>query len=748
MRRALTLSMALPSLALANLGDWKLWTSVKTAHNAVARGQTILVATGGGVVEWSPTRTKQRVFTTLDGLPEINTISVLSDESGAVWAIGATGRIARLGPGASTWETTGSYAASGWTFNTAATAYWKNFLVLGGDQGLSLFSTTAKVAMDNISSIQGKTVKIASALVVNDTLWVGTDKGTAYCAPDSAGWAKAGTPGHYLSDPSRWNWFNTTPNMRMIQASNTAGKVPFPLWGDAIEGIGADSAFFAWKGGSMALSGANFGVKVPSGGYLVTSITQGAVIVDPEGAWKAIEVEGAFPFDPLPISVAMDPSGGLLTLCQKPGVTALAKRPAGSYSWAFDTLKVSIKDSVGNMRTAYPSWDQGETKRRDRIGMDVESSGRVVLGSWGNAPLHGALYFNREVGAWSMIGPSRDTCLNEAFLNGVGSIGSVIYATRARPDGIWISELMSSGIGELSQPYPLRIYHLPKDSDGPLACLDLPFSGKEFQTSDLIALQQNLWLATDHGIKAVVNVSSALGNTRIPKLTSPSGASSGDFFRLERYSLEGRDWIIAAGTSVLGLVDPISDTFYAAEGADQTYRSLAVDSKLQIWGAGNAGIDIFKVVLEQDTLGKLTPIFEKVRRITKNDGLPENEILDLRLDSASGKAILSTENTLVLWASPYRPVPKKLDASKIKVWPNPVRLLQSRTLFVDGVTEKAEFNLVAQDGTLVYHLASGRQTTGMFQIELPPSQNLRPGLYFWAVKDGGSVARGPLLVGH
>lgn len=749
MRRALTLSMALPSLALANLGDWKLWTSVNTAHNAVARGQTILVATGGGVVEWSPTRSKQRVFTTLDGLPEINTVSVLADESGAVWAIGASGRIARLGPGASSWEATGSYAASGWTFNTAATAYWKNFLILGGSQGLSLFSTTAKVAMDNISSIQGKTVQIASALVFKDTLWVGTDKGTAYCAPDSAGWEKAGTPGHYLSDHARWHWVNNIPNTRVVLDSHSVLVAQNPnLWLDETQGLRSTQDSFRWPNGIAFIPGADHGIASPGGGFVVSSLLLGPVFVNPDATWKVMEVDGTFPYNALPTSVSVDPSGNLYALGQGYGSTVIAKRSAGANSWTLDTLKISSKDSTGKTVEIRPWWDLGETKNRARIGLDVEPSGRIAVGAWASGPTKGGLFLSGQPGKWSRIGLESDTCMHELFWDH-SSIGSALYDIRARGGGLWISELRASGIEQMSGKFLPRIHFLPTESNGPLTCLDIPFLGEEFQATDLLPLDLDLWMGTEkHGVKRVAKIHSVLGNKGSPSVSSPAGASSGQIYRLERYPLEGRDWVIAAGTGILGLVDPIADTFYLAEGADQTYRALAVDSKMQIWGAGNAGIDIFKVAIEQDSSGKSTPIIQRIRRVTKNDGLPENEILDLRLDSASGKAILSTENALALWASPFRPVPKKLDASKIKVWPNPVRLLKSRTVFVDGVTENAEFNLVAQDGTLVYHLPTGRQTTGMFQIELPPSQNLRPGLYFWAVKDGNSVARGPLLVGH
>ncbi|HNY29746.1 MAG TPA: hypothetical protein PKO15_02565 [Fibrobacteria bacterium] len=752
MRRSLTLLLALQSLALANLGDWRLWTSVNSARNSVVRGQTVLTATGGGVVEWSAARTKQRLFTTLDGLPELNIVSVLSDDDGTIWAVGSRGRLGRLAPGASTWEPAGSYEASGWTFKTEATTHWKGFLILAGSKGLSLFSTSARVAMDNISSIKGKTVDFSSVLVINDTLWVATNKGTAYCVPDQAGWAKAGTPGHYLTDPARWHWMSEVPDQMLFSSPTTAvvlNQIP-GFWADGVKILSADGQKFTWKGGGALIPGARHGIEAPGGGFIVASNYLGPIHVNADGTWKPMEIDGAFPFDPLPYSVSMDPNGNLYALAQRNlGLTALAKRPAGSYNWTLDTLRFQVPDSTGKPVTTFPWWDRGETKGRSRIGLDVEPDGRASVVSWiSSDPSLSGVFLSRQSGKWSMVSSRTDTCLIGLINSGTTDLGTVLYGGRSRPNGLWFSQLEHDGIPS-AQPFPIRVHHLPKGSDGPLRCWDIPSSSTEFQTTDLLPVGEDLWLATDKGIKRLEGLQRKPSGSVLATPSSPVGAGAGAFLRLERYPLGGKDWVLAAGQNILGLADPATDSFYAAtSGTDQSYLSLAVDSKMQIWAAGNAGIDIFQASLQQDTNGTVAPVFEKVRRITRVDGLPENEIVDLRLDSASGRALISTESALILWASPFRPVSKKLEPAKVKIWPNPVRLSQNRVLFVDGVSEQADFSLIAQDGTLVYHLAKGKQTTGMFQLELPSSSDLRPGLYFWAVKDGNTIARGPLLIGY
>jgi len=110
--------------------------------------------------------------------------------------------------------------------------------------------------------------------------------------------------------------------------------------------------------------------------------------------------------------------------------------------------------------------------------------------------------------------------------------------------------------------------------------------------------------------------------------------------------------------------------------------------------------------------------------------------------------VIATASGLSIWTSPYRPVPVRLSKSTIKVYPNPVRLRQNQTLFVDGATANANFDLVAADGTLVLHVDHSKSTDGLFQIQLPATSKLRPGVYYWSLKDSRNSAHGPLLVGE
>jgi hypothetical protein len=75
-----------------------------------------------------------------------------------------------------------------------------------------------------------------------------------------------------------------------------------------------------------------------------------------------------------------------------------------------------------------------------------------------------------------------------------------------------------------------------------------------------------------------------------------------------------------------------------------------------------------------------------------------------------------------------------------------VRLRSEKTLYVDGATADSRFDLLASDGTLVMHLDASKMEGGQFQIPLPAPSKLRPGLYYWSLKDSKGSVRGPLLI--
>lgn len=748
--------MACSSFAL--LGDWKIWTPVQTARMAVLRsGSSVLAATKGGVVEWNPALSKGTIHTGLQNLPSLDIASIVADSSGNVWAICTDGYVAVLEAGASSWIQLGSsYNNSGWTFSPGAATFWKGYLVLGGPKGLSLFSTndTERVAVDNILAFGTIRDTVTSVMAQNDTLWVSFPEGLAF-ATDSL-WNNSdsiskhiGRAGYFLS-ANRWTvqTASSRGSYTLLRDSTGVHLGNAGQWSDYANGLKIDaSKVLSWKGGSASVPGANHALAT-KWGFFMSTTGQGLQLLTTSGNLSTLHPDGALP-DQVPHSVGIGTDGTLFYSAMSPNATLWTRESNGS--WIADTIKLKLPDASGNLVTTTPYWDETETVGRHRLELSIGPKGERFVLAFGGGPWPGGVtgtgvLVSTGKGSWSSWSASQDTCLN--YLPSdipTRAFGVAAISAHSDSSGTWVSEIGQAN----STP---RIQFFPAGGTSRPTCLELheadlgPQDGLAIE--DFVSAGNALWLATNIGLVRVPNPSPSYPPSVAQGISSwPDPSSSPLLHRVAKMSIGGSTWIIGAGVGALGahsLGGAATDTFFTATSIDQVYDALAVDAQGQLWAAGDLGIDIYSVTLDESN----HPSFERIRRVTKTEGLPDNSIAGLQLDAASGKALIATANALSLWTSPYRPSFVRLAKSTTKVWPNPVHLRQSKILFVDGATPNADFDLVAADGTLVLHQDHSKSSYGLFQIDLPSTSKLRPGVYYWSLKDSKNSAHGPLLIGE
>jgi hypothetical protein len=432
------------------------------------------------------------------------------------------------------------------------------------------------------------------------------------------------------------------------------------------------------------------------------------------------------------------------------GPTATLWSQLSNSPWIGDTIRVKLPDNSGNTVTTTPWWDESETVGRHRHELSIGPNGERFVIAFGGGPWPGGVtgtgvLISTSKGNWSTWSANQDTCLNYLPSGTPTEFGVATISARSDSSGTWVSE-----IGQ-ANPIP-RIQFFPAGGTTRPSCLEIheadlgPQDGLAIE--DFVSAGNALWLATNIGLVRVPNPTPSYPPSVAQGISSwPDPSSAPLLHRVTKMTIGGSTWIIGAGAGTLGahsLGGAKTDTFFTATGIDQVYSALAVDALGQLWAAGDQGIDIFAVSLDENN----HPAFERLRRVAKNDGLPDNAVVDLQLDATSGRALIATADALSLWTSPFRPSQANLAKSTIKVWPNPVHLRQNRTLFVDGATPDANFDLVAADGTLVLHQDHGRSSYGLFQIDLPSTSRLRPGVYYWSLKDSKNSAHGPLLIGE
>lgn len=744
MRRTLLLPLSLACSSVASTGDWKIWSMAGSARMTVFRtGQTVLAATSGGVISWDPATSTGKVLTNLDGLPTLDIASLVSDSAGNVWAAGSDGRMAFLQPGASFWTSVGSYHSSGWQFSPGAATFWNGHVVLGGPQGLTLFSTKDLAAADYVSAFGSLRDTVTAVYASGDSLWVATPSGMAIATDpvwgtDSAA-SHLGRAGYFLNSVK---WTFVRPPLpdslrlryRIRRDSTGVHQVLEGQWSDydrSLQGLKLEYGLFTAPDVQVDVPGALDAVRTPWG-YFLSSSTRGLVQILADGTVRSLSPSGVLP-DALPVAVAMS-SDGTPSFLSGDGTYTRVWTRVQSGDWIPDTIRAALPKggAVANI-----SWFLSGDTLVPAKPLARGPGGEMVVGSWEEPRTGGGFLVSGSAGSWKIWNNANDTCLALNSANGVS-----VRSLHPGSAGVW---------GSLFVNDPDRpLVHLPSSGDRTPGCLLVDASpvlgttSPSFHANDLLESGDSLWLATNEGLLRVQGIRTTPGATR--SATKVVGWTRQESLtRLLAITANGTRWIVAVGSGFLGAMPAnatASDTFQASQKTSQSYLALAQDAVGHVWAAGNLGLDIWTPgVTDSGTLK-----FTLSRTIRFEDGLPNERIIGLGLDSATGRAIIATSGALALWTSPYRPVPSRLSRSSIRVWPNPVRLRQHRSLFVDGATLSAEFDLFSADGTRVMHQESSQSAT--IQIPLPTTNKLRPGIYYWSLKDLRGSVHGPLLVGE
>jgi len=767
MLRASLLTMAISSSCFAFLGDWNVWTPSTDARMAVISDGTAWVATSGGVMEWDLKAGASRMHTRKTGLPTIDIGSIVLDSSHTVWAIGTDGRIGYRTTGSSEWQTVESYSSQNWTFPKRAAQFWKGpnhpgFLILGTDHGLSLFSLKTMAAEDFTSAF-GKISGAVRAVMVTpgsqkssgvtnpDTLWVALDGGLAHATPN---WDSVGTAGHYLADPSQWvvdtvvSQDSTNTLVRGQNGTRLANK--YLEWSNSTGSLSIYYGTVKWKTNNVIVDGSSHVIEYGSD-VLVSSGTKGAVLVSASGSLQTTTPEGNYPDIPPP-SLRIANDGSLVSLTGIRG-NHVVTYSSTSHNWSSDTIRF-----IQGSETILGQWDINETNNNNRVGLAIDPQGQVIVPTWAESPFMGGIFTSTATkGIWNHHNYTEsDTCVSLPIADLGPSYSGALTAARSNSNGTWLTAR--------SHTYRGRVLFLAPGGQTAPTCLDIPAENMgvtQIYLNDVLQIGDTLWFASKTSLIKLASPRPAYPPPIVSNAVfiRPSFSSELNLYRLVKVEFEGKTWIVGAASGRLTLFPadgslagkPVSTLFTSDSSApslNQSYRTLVVDAQGQIWAGGEKGIDIVQLV--PPDADSLPPTFQPIRRITTADGLPQNYVVDMDLQVSTGKALIATPSAVALWTSPYRPIAARLAKSSVRVSPNPVRLRRAgepdKYLYVDGATADSRFDLLSADGTLVMHLDASKMVGGQFQIPLPAPSKLRPGLYFWSLKDKNGSVRGPLLI--
>lgn len=742
--------LALPVLASAD--EWRYWTWPDEARMAAATGRTAWFATSGGVFEWNLDANTTRLHQRNDGLPSTDLVSIVAQSDGSVWTLSGSGDLAVKRPENSFWETKGTYAAkpNPWSFSPRAMAIHRNprsgreVLVMGGARGLTFYPADSGVALDWVDQFGslGKR-EVRSIQLSGDTVWVGLMGGLARIVPP---WDSLGNNRAFVADPKRWTILAQsletdaydalfpTPAGMTWQKSATFGS----------DGILLSQSGLLWRGRQFTSTGLahrtgdtflypTHALEI-QGGLLVSSMasnnlfrprSKGPLFLESGGTFRSPPMpSNGYPAPP-PVAATIEPSGRITTLSGNQIFSRERRQTQWGSPWD------------GAFSNAMPLTENDFSTTTENLDiLKRGQDGSVWVGSWG----YGLWGSQKASGSDSLRWKNwkaANSCLEKADPKNEGlNDYPIIYSVAWTPSDIWAVQ----GNVNISMD-SMALVRASNSAETDLTCWK--FKTSMNLTHHILPQGEELWIASDDGLIILAKPKTS------DKTVSRKSFQKGKFRRLAAIQLEGQDMVLAAGSSEIVLIPRARpDTILASSlkqsspiPVRQDWKMIAVDGLGQIWAAGAEGIDLLALELGDEGWS-----FRMIREITTQDGLPSNKVYGIDVDPSSGNVVVATDMGLGHWASPYRPLPSRLETKKARVWPNPFRTRSHRELVVDGATQTSEFFLHAADGSLVLHLGSEAQNGGYFRWATPSTDRLRPGVYRWTLKDGSRTVGGPLLI--
>lgn len=750
-------------------------------------------ASEGGATRYDLISGKAEIFSHLDGLPSIDLAGILS-LGDSLWTTSTSGDLCRLLPGSRTWESFGSYRHSGWSFNprvlTASPDH--SVLILGGDQGLSFFSTVSNLALDNLSSFGSlSNQKVHSVLVTSrarsldpDTVWVGLQDGAAY-APVSD-WSMVGRSNGILSDPSKWTviqrvgnrpvigfvrWF-TGDRIRPVPSdtnsvtvydtarrydtlSSTTVRRPKIKSVTDSNGIHFDTTYVIDTVYSIDSSKPRLPLQITA--YHTARLDDTLSNWATPNGWNTIRTASwgvywngaAWNVGNLGAVHALPFEGGL-AICT-PGNGLVVLRTDGTWTTPTPPLQLPstpihhvqlhsdgildawISKSIHRLPVDRSRWSASLlTPGSDKTSeMPTQAFGRDPQGHLLLATWGSGLWRSTQTPIWEQF-IDANSCVLPAIRGTPAVVASAISPPNA--SGNWIGFHLQTIDTKLNQDSTstLQIAFLPTSST--LRCLSLKERidgvGEPIVKGFAQEGDSALWVAHANALLRyrIQGDSLALSTT-----ASVKNATSILWLGNRLYALENGE---------LKMLDKIGKAWKISTSdagflQGRSYRKLDADTLGNLWIAGDAGLDIV-------TPSDPSSLALAQRLEHANSGLLSNEVTDFSLDRASGTVAIATPLGLNLYQSRFKIRPDALLKEQIRPYPNPFRKLQHGKVVFPNISATAQLSIHSADGSLINHQTSKDILGDQFLWK--PAPQARPGIYFWSISDGSTRLMGRLVV--
>jgi ligand-binding sensor domain-containing protein len=700
------------------------FSSTTRIQDFYSRGDTLWVASSGGLYIFEKSKAVGSLLSASSSfIPDPNISALCNDYKSNVWIGTKEGYIGRRDKDGTT-ILNNSFLTSGWRIN--AVASYKNYLLIGTSNGLSIFNISTLQVEKNATSFKPLSSSYVNTLkVYKNILYVGLDDGVAKMDLSND---KLKTVN--LFDPTAWSTgtASVTP-VRFFAVDSSSSIEPFKGPADYFRNrpIYSESAKLYW------------------GDTLIDSLPSAIKVIKSFGnneCWIGTEWDYFYKWDgtrltnykiPGPAftavsNVFVDNTG---TLWASPAITdaelewwkaihAFDGRNWKLYSWA----NISSMGTLGG--------------NADPYAMTQTKDGRIWFGTSGGS----VKCFVPEKNEWSVF------WMFNTYNGRKSGQGRLIHSFNGQDrEDFWAK---CDAIAQDSSGY-LWISSW-KNSYGALIIYDPHFEPDTILTDPSVSHYRRLFPNTEEDITCISvdkdgNVITGNSDGKIRVLHYNGSPLTANIDTINEYSIgekildavatnDGLTRIISQkGVYVYDpgyLTDPKKIDFQSVDEFGENITSIEAENNSIFW-LGTSGNGIIRYESNSPK-----------QEFTQSQGLISNNIKSISIDRKNGCLWAATDLGVSRLSIGY-----SIDSNikrNIQAYPNPFSRNRDRQINFENVPAGGIVMIYALNGNLVAKAFEQRKSTNGSLFTWKPSSSLIPGTYFYRINAGGYSKAGKLLI--
>jgi ligand-binding sensor domain-containing protein len=704
--------------AAANSGVTN-YSAPVTANAFLQWGDTLWVATSGGIVLHNLGNGAREFVGNGRIFPDLHLTSLCRDEAGNIWLGSRRGYLYKRSPRGQ-YTVFSTYKLSGWGITSLC--YYDGMVVVGADKGVSLFDPAKGVAVRNAMAIARFSDPRVNAIAMNgDTLFLGCAEGVAYLD----GLYSVPLAQRNFYDPGIWKTKGTGLVRSFVDVGDSVAAFPRPaaLFRGYIYMVDADTAArVTWtNGGETGVA------RVVSEGDIFALYGEGdrRLWLGTEAMYYYSLGDGDPPLRQYPIDGYSLKQASRVVVAQNGDAWALPSVTHPNVFWYHGVHRFD-----GSGWRSYGSHnfggDFGYSGDNNALGAAFWKDGSIWVGTWGGNIKH--------------IDPAKNTV--GQFIVGNRDFAAVSYLYHGRGDNRWGK---CDAVAADSSGY---LWFSVYDSElGSLVCYDpryIPVSWeanpakahfRRFFTEPPLKVQNIEFLAVNREGRLF-----AYGGNRLVAF-SHGGNPLSDGIKVDTVyesigtlrALEiGPDGALyMAGAGGIKKIKSGATAVEILNGAFNAASCMAVDDGV-LWLGTSGGIIKYDMSSNKETM-----------RIDEAFGLSSNNVVSVAIDRKNGRLWLATDEGVSMIdvgrsgrnaaRPPLRAVPNLYSASGIS---------QGATQIIfHGLKPKSSVSVYAVNGVLAAKVEARYHTDTEWRAAWTPKKNIVPGTYIAVVKPGGERAK-------